>query len=64
MTKRDKKFLKNKKGQSLVEFVLLFAIVFFISRFFLVNTSKGIEKEWKAAIKLIISPKGENLQFR
>jgi hypothetical protein len=64
MEQEDKKFLRNKKGQSLVEFVLLFAIVFFISRFFLVSTSKGIEKEWRAAIKLIISPKAEGLQFR
>tara|TARA_B100000925_G_C21995648_1_gene468772 strand:- start:395 stop:589 length:195 start_codon:yes stop_codon:yes gene_type:complete len=64
MINQDKKFLKNNRGQSLVEFVLLFAIVFFISRFFLVTTSKGIEKEWKAAIKLIISPNGEGLQFR
>ena len=64
MINRDKKFLRNNTGQSLVEFVLLFAIVFFISRFFLVTTSKGIEKEWRAAIKLIISPNGEGLQFR
>ena len=61
---QESKKIKNNKGQSLVEFVLLFAVIFFISRFFLVTTSKGIEGEWRAAIKLIIGPKPDNLTFR
>ncbi len=63
MNQEPKKF-KNNKGQSLVEFVLLFAVIFFISRFFLVTTSKGIEGEWRAAIKLITGPNSDNLNFR
>ena len=60
---KEEKFLRNKRGQSLVEFVLLFAVVFFISRFFLVNASKGIEKEWKKAIELIAGPNPGRIDF-
>ena len=61
---KEKKILNNNKGQSLVEFVLLFALVFFISRFFLISASKGIEKEWRKAVRLITGPKPGNIEFR
>jgi len=60
----DEKKLLNNKGQSMVEFVLLFAVVFFISRFFLVSASKGIENEWRKAVRLITGPNPDTTDFR
>ena len=61
---REEKKLLNNKGQSMVEFVLLFAVVFFISRFFLVSASKGIENEWEKAVRLITGPNPGITDFR
>lgn len=54
---------KNNKGQTLVEFVMLFAITIFISYLFLDLINSNIADIWKNYIKTIVGPNPESFDF-
>jgi len=66
MNKMHSKFniLKNKDGQSLIEFVMLL-VVLLSSSLIMFNVIRGrIKTRWVSIIKLIAAPVSEEIKFR
>lgn len=56
--------LKNQKGQSLVEFVLLLAIVMVISMGFLKVINTNVADYWQAMAQMLVEDETQQLELR
>jgi len=62
--KNKHSFTKNQRGQSLVEFVLLFLVTVIVSFSFLAYLNGYVVEIWQDIITTIAAPNSENIQFR
>lgn len=56
--------IRSNKGQTLVEFIMLFAITMLISYVFLDIINTNTAEIWKQYIKIITGPVNESFNFR
>jgi hypothetical protein len=61
---QEANILKNNKGQSLVEFVLLITSIMLISLLFLKVTNTNIAKYWLYMGKLLMEDETQSLELR
>lgn len=52
--------LSNEDGQSFIEFILLFFILFTISFGILSGFNRSIGKQWSAIVKVVTQPNSSN----
>lgn len=64
ITQKKKNILKNNKGQSLVEFILLITAIMLISSLFLRITGSGIAKYWLYMGKLLTEDSEQRIELR
>lgn len=50
----------NQSGQSFVEFILLMAVLSFISFVMLRSFNSGIADKWKQIVEIVASPSADN----
>ena len=56
--------MKNEKGQTLLEFLLLLAILIGIAHFMTRTFHSKLGKDWKEMIKLIADPTDSPIELR
>lgn len=56
--------LNNEKGQSLVEFVLLLAVIMLISLLFLKLVNTNVAKYWRAMGTVLLEDPSQTIQMR
>jgi hypothetical protein len=49
------KFLKNQRGQGIVEYVLLLTVMFSITLLFVGFMNKNLSRYWEHAVNLVIN---------
>ena len=55
--------LLNKKGQSLIEFILLFSVILGLSYFFYQNSINNINSLWETYLNLVIDDKNQKIRI-
>lgn len=58
------KIIKNQKGQSLVEFVLLLSIIMLLSLGFLKTVNTGVSTYWLGMGQMLVEDNSQQLQLR
>ena len=62
--KKNNQSNKNQRGQSLVEFVLLFLVTVTVSFALLAFVNNHVADVWKAMVTTIVGPTSESIEFR
>lgn len=57
---KGRKNILNQSGQSFVEFILLMAVLSFISFVMLRSFNSGIADKWKQIVEIIAAPSSDN----
>jgi len=56
-------FILNQNGQSLIEFLLLFAVLIGISSLFYTGAMTNISSLWENLLNLVIDDKSQNIKL-
>ena len=64
LDQRRKPNIRNEKGQSLVEFVLLLSVIMLLSLGFLKVVNGNVSKYWLAMAKVLVEDDSQELRLR
>jgi len=58
-----KKILKNQRGQTIIEFILLLGVMMGISLMFYSNFNKQMGKMWIKLVRVVVDDKSQDFDF-